>query len=265
MSFTQNHLCFSKKVRLYFFYVACLLAYNSMTSAYYSSSEFDRVIRSHILEDDTQDQLRGNTVGKESYLCVSLGFNCTVAINLDKHGLRKWAFPFDWNVTSLKGLCDVIENDFLDFLNPQYLDRRFCIYNNKYNLAFAHDFPIIQFEDGSHTEVPNYLDFLEDISKKYQRRIERFYKSCEMADTIYFFRLKSIWTLDTFPQDKNTIIRLRDVLINKFPAKNWILVAIDTDPEYKTDWHISMVKNFYIRGHAMEEDWRNIFRQLGLL
>ena len=150
---------------------------------------------------------------------MSLWFNCTSARNLEQNGLRKWAFPFDWNVTSFEGLCDVINNDFVDFLNPQYLDRRFCIYNTKYNLAFAHDFPVIQQSNGTYTEVSNYLDFLDEVVEKYQRRIERFYRVCELADTVYFFRLKSLWERDNFPQNKSTITQLRDVLIKNFQLK----------------------------------------------
>lgn len=203
---------------------------------------------------------------KQEYLCVSLGYNCFPALNLEDNNLRAWAFPFDWNITSFNGLCNILENDFLDFLNPCYLDRRAGIFNAKYNIAFAHDFPVIRQSDGTDTEVANYLDFLEDIATKYQRRIKRFNSVCNLAETVYFFRLKTVnWKFDTHVQDRTSIIRLRDILMNKFPTNNWILVVIDTSLQYQHDWNIPKVKNFYISDHGRKDEWTTIFKKLELI
>lgn len=207
-----------------------------------------------------------NKIEKPESLCISLGFNCEPALSLNRDKLRTQAFPFDWNITSLHGLCDIIGNDFLDFLNPFYFDRRAGIFNTKYNMAFAHDFPVVDVGDGTHTEVANYLDFLEEIQIKYQRRIERFYDACSLADKIYFFRLKtSHWKFDTCPQDKISVIKLRNVLMKKFPTDNWTLVVIADSAEYAYDWEIPRVKNFYISASKLNHEWTEIFKKLGLL
>ena len=228
--------------------------------------ELDEEIRSLIAADELQEKTYRNTpLDKKKFICVSLGFNCIPALNLNKNDLRQEAFPFDWNLTSLSGLSAIIENNFVDFLNPNYFDRRAGIYNKKYNFSFAHDFPVVRQADGTDTEVTNYLDYLEDITEKYERRIKRFYNVCSMADTVYFFRLRSTWRLDRTAQPRERVIQLKDLLLKTFPSKNWVLVVIDTIPDYRGDWNIPMVKNFYISDHGHLGEWTTIFKKLGLL
>lgn len=228
--------------------------------------EFNKTIRALIAADDARAALFTRIPSpKLEYLCVSLGFNCTPALNLNQNKLRMWSFPFDWNQTSLRGLCDILDNNFIDFLNVKYLDRRAGIFNSKYNMAFTHDFPVVDRGDGIHVIVDNYLDYLEDIQTKYARRIERFNNVCNLAETVYFFRLRSsYWQFDTSAQDKNSVIKLRDALLRKFPTQNWVLIVIGTDRSYQRNWNIPQVKNFYMSSDAAENEWSGIFNKLGL-
>jgi len=245
-----------------------LVLFSCFIIAHANSEDFTthRKIRALRLEDQKREEAIEKDSEKQEYLCISLGFNCITALNLDRNKLRSRSFPFDWNITSLYGLCDILNNDFLDFLNPSYLDRRAGIFNAKYNMAFAHDFPVILQADGTHTEVANYLDFLEEIETKYQRRIKRFNNACNAAKTVYFFRLATAnWKFDTVTQDQASIITLRDALMKKFPTNNWILVAIGTWAHYKQDWQIPNVQNFYLSAHGMNKEWTTIFQNLGLI
>ncbi|MDR3550955.1 MAG: DUF1796 family putative cysteine peptidase [Candidatus Babeliales bacterium] len=217
-----------------------------------------------IINADFSDLETINNENQE-YVCVSLGFNCTVAINLRNNKLRELSFPFDWNITSLYGLRELINNNFIDLLNPNYLEKKNLIFNTKYKIAFGHDFPEADTGNGMRI-VENYLDYVDEIHTKYQRRINRFYDVCNLAKTVYFFRLKSeYWIFDNTPEDKENIIKLRDALMKSFPQSNWILVAIDTSAEYQNDWAIPNVKNFYISDHGKNNEWTAIFKQLGLL
>lgn len=205
---------------------------------------------------------------KDKFLCISLGFNCVTALKLETYGLRTRSFPFDWNITPLFALCDLIDNHFEDFLNPQCLVRRYdipllsnFILNQKYNLALAHDFPLLE----GNITVHNYIDFLEDVDKKYQRRIKRFYNVCNMAEKVYFFRLRfEYWPLDNEPQDRVNVMRLRDVLLRQFPDENWTLVVIGTSDDYKNDWNMFRVVNCYITD-GNDAEWGEIFKRLGLI
>lgn len=53
---------------------------------------------------------------------ISLGYFCSVALELEKCGLRSQSSPFDWNITwSFKGVIEAINNRFEDALNEQML------------------------------------------------------------------------------------------------------------------------------------------------
>jgi hypothetical protein len=234
--------------------------------AYVFDDQYAAEIKS-IIAEDVEKELReyrlsqfAETHEKLTSLCVSLGFNCFPALQLNRCGLRTLAFPFDWNITPLYSLREVLQSHFLDFLNPSYLVRKNeipGIFNTKYKIALAHDFP--------EPISLNWLDSLPGISEKYQRRIERFYYVCDLAETVYFFRLKSVyWIFDNHPEDIAAVSKLRDLLMQIFPSQNWVLVAIGNSPEYKNDWGMRQVKNFYIKDDKNEE-WDNVFRKLKLI
>jgi hypothetical protein len=230
--------------------------------AYISDDEL--AWQAKILQRDENDQTK-NTIEKQKFLCVSLGFNCTMAFYFNLQQLRRWSFPFDWNISSLQGVCDLIDNHFIDFLNPAYLDQRIGVFNNQYKISFAHDFPEKIGAQNAYSVVDNYLDFLDEIRTKYERRIERFYTVCDLAETVYFFRLGFRYiSFDSPGQLKEDVITLRDTLKRVFPQGNWILVAIDISPAYQSDWHIPKVKNFYVSDHGMYSEFIEIFRELGL-
>ncbi len=190
---------------------------------------------------------------------ISLGFSCTVARKLRDNDLRCYSFPFDWLRSSFQGVCNLFENDFSDLFNPRYLSfEKTYILNNKYCVAFYHDFPLEQ----------NYLESLDEIVAKYNRRIERLYRALHSDRVVYFFRFSSCmdsWKLDTMPQTQHEVKKLRDMLLAKFPQCNFTLVVIDNDVSYQNDWQMAHVKNFYMQDHSSSEEWKQIFISLGLL
>ena len=112
---------------------------------------------------------------------------------LRSNNIRCTAFPFDWIRSSFNGLCNLLKNDFSDFLNPQYLtfETNFLL-NKKYTIAFHHDFPAERTEGRVEYIKEKYLDFLEDVSKKYQRRIDRLYNVLNSEKRVYFFKMSEI-------------------------------------------------------------------------
>ncbi len=102
---------------------------------------------------------------------ISLGYFCSIAMELEKLGLRSESSPFDWLISDFEGVIRAIENHFEDFLNPNYLaqhSHNHAHYKNiKYDVQFFHDFNPYQ----------PLLDQLPSVKYKYNRRIERFYKS----------------------------------------------------------------------------------------
>lgn len=52
---------------------------------------------------------------------ISLGYFCSVALELERLGYRNFSNPFDWLISDFKGVLELIENDFENFLSMQYL------------------------------------------------------------------------------------------------------------------------------------------------
>lgn len=102
---------------------------------------------------------------------ISLGYFCSVAIELERFGIREESSPFDWLISGFKGVISAIEKNFEDFLTYDYLsqDKKYPnIYRNtKYDFDFYHDF-------NPYSELRQQLP---DVQAKYSRRIQRFYES----------------------------------------------------------------------------------------
>lgn len=101
---------------------------------------------------------------------ISLGYFCSVALELERFGLRRTSSPFDWCISDLEGIILAIDSNFEDFLKytnlSQNKDSHGVYRDDKYNISFFHDFD-------------KYLPLQKQISKvqeKYNRRIIRFYE-----------------------------------------------------------------------------------------
>lgn len=100
---------------------------------------------------------------------ISLGFFYSVALELERKGLRDASYPFDWLISDFQGVIKVIENRFYDFLNIDFFSQnKECMHifkNSKYNIEFYHDF----------TAYKPLGDQIDMVKNKYTRRIKRFY------------------------------------------------------------------------------------------
>lgn len=113
------------------------------------------------------------------HVYVSLGSDCSVAYQLQIHGLRQSAFPFDWiRINNLDSLISILESNFQFFFDDLTIEREsdkfplieedwkdnisktLIIKNTKYSILFPHDIKTI--------------DDLEEFKIKYSRRIARF-------------------------------------------------------------------------------------------
>ena len=100
---------------------------------------------------------------------VSLGYFCSIALELERMGLRSCSLPFDWCISNFEGVIDLINNHFEDILNENLLyqkeNNRSYYLNCKYKIQFFHDF--------NQYEILG--DQLPAVKEKYDRRIKRFY------------------------------------------------------------------------------------------
>ncbi|MFV8063361.1 DUF1796 family putative cysteine peptidase [Streptococcus pluranimalium] len=111
---------------------------------------------------------------------ISLGYFCSIALDLEKLGLRDRSFPFDWCITNFEGINSLIENRFEDLFETDLLfqsSKNPSHYQNgKYNMQFFHDF----------NENSSLSSQLNDVKEKYDRRISRFFE--EITKPTLFIR-----------------------------------------------------------------------------
>jgi hypothetical protein len=117
-------------------------------------------------------------------IIIPFGNDCCLAHQLTMHNYRKFALPFDWIKSDLKNIINCIQNNFTDFLELNFLQKKnysdnFPLLNNeeilntiptntlrvvntKYNFNFVHEFQY------------DIISEYQTILNKYNRRIERF-------------------------------------------------------------------------------------------
>lgn len=104
---------------------------------------------------------------------ISLGFFCSVALELERIGLRDCSSPFDWCISEWEGVERAIDTHFKDFLmyENMYQDRkkRKNYMDVEYGISFFHDF-----NDYKPLKMQ-----MKKVKQKYNRRIERFYKNIQ--------------------------------------------------------------------------------------
>ncbi|AIQ46732.1 hypothetical protein R70723_13270 [Paenibacillus sp. FSL R7-0273] len=145
-------------------------------------------------------------IQKEYDLIISLGSSCSPAINMRRYGLRRFAMPLDWMISSslgdvnrllssrfnrfmaLENLSRLEETHFfLNDGNPVYddpargsLSQSHFIRDSMYNIISAHDFPLIPNVD--------WRAFYPAYRQKLDRRITRFWASLMASSSILFIR-----------------------------------------------------------------------------
>lgn len=171
---------------------------------------------------------------------VSLGSNCSVSYQLNKYGFRKEAYPFDYCLTPINKLLNVLEDKFIDYdkikkiklssnhkiIDDDISNNNSLILSNKFNIKFAH-------------EIEN-DDEIEKFEKSLERRIVRFMNLINPT----FVRI------ETSNMNEEKIKEKYDIL-TKYLTKYFIdykLVLI-SDKKYEND------KTKWIKLDKFTDDW----------
>lgn len=144
---------------------------------------------------------------------ISLGFFCGVAETIQKVGLRKKSYPFDWVISNeFEKVVSLIENDFKGWLNLESLyqskENREQYTNTKYNIGFFHDFD-------RYTSLDQQIN---NVRKKYEKRINRFYE--DIKKPTLFIRYLSSQSDFEYALKNNSKI---ESLLKRYNKQNQIL------------------------------------------
>jgi hypothetical protein len=210
---------------------------------------------------------------KPNTLFVSLGCSCLVASHLRRCGLRREAFPFDWLLTiDGERLIELIDNNFKDFLDEQYLVRHpyteTGLFHSYYYIEFRHDWP-----QGS-WDPDKYLGALERLRSKYARRIERFNALNHFPGKVFFIRSsgrpKPYWPTTRTVKveiDREWALALNRVLKKRFPNLDFTLVLLKPTGDEEEIEMIDDIILFNLSKLKAQYPFRKIFEilQSGIL
>ena len=117
---------------------------------------------------------------------ISIGNNCRPTHMLKKHGFRKSAYPFDWQVTSMQSFYEVCKNNFDGLLDNMCIGdkihRRYYIdsdTSNNPNVGITKDYIYPVICKKYNILFPHYFhkiddEFVESVRSKMKQRIESF-------------------------------------------------------------------------------------------
>lgn len=145
---------------------------------------------------------------------ISLGYFCSVALELERMGLRSTSSPFDWIISNYEGVINAIQNHFEDFLSYENLLQSESVhkryFDEKYRMWFFHDF------DQYHSLKSQ----LPSVKAKYLRRIYRFYE--DIKEPTLFVRYISDETEEELEYIKKNHTKIKD-LLKSFNQENDVL------------------------------------------
>lgn len=227
-------------------------------------TEQDRKILKNIADEDvlSEQVLRSEPVAAP--LLVGLGYNCYAAYQIQRHGYRKAAYPFDWGFFPLVGLNRCLASNLDDFCKASDLEKVSdigYIMHKLYKFAFIHDF---------HDITGSWQSHLPNVQTKYARRIQRFKDLANYSGRIYFVR--TIHNEENALQraDIENIIQLKRELQKLFPMRDFELILIFYGLKNMHNWSIIGVRDFYISeiehgplSPFIEAQFCKIFESLG--
>ncbi len=190
---------------------------------------------------------------------VSLGQGCQVAWQIETNNMRKYAYPFDWFITSFDSLLLFIVHkgaNFLDFdkiaVGEAYPGdpSRLQVIDLVYGIQSYHDF-------FSMPPLGNYYE----IKAKYDRRIKRFFKLLESSHKILFIREGL---------SKAQVEYLDYILHSLYPHLSYTILALNNSQDYLYDWGLERIRNFYLEqipGNWMGDfvRWKEILSQFPVI
>jgi hypothetical protein len=105
---------------------------------------------------------------------ISLGNDCTPAIELRSLGLRKTAMPFDWLRSTPSSVAHCIRNDFLGYHDNLRLDLVAERVVDGLGQEFSHEYPTLESYNNVARTLEGWEAYIPLINEKYYPRIQRF-------------------------------------------------------------------------------------------
>lgn len=198
----------------------------------------------------TQSQQNYLNLQSYNYRIVPLGYDCIPRTILTRWGIKhskaqgELTCPFDLSHHSYDSICELIESDFADYTNSEYLKPIFTevhdggtvfVRNIKYHCGFNH-------ERGWHWIENNF----ELFKTRYQKRIQNFYQ--------YLNDYPVLFVLTT--EEALVPIRLVNIIKQKFPHLFFKILVINLGEKHEVQNQIpEEVLLYHIPHQTVNKQW----------
>jgi hypothetical protein len=207
-----------------------------------------------------QNFYNNNNMGQ---IYISLGWDCGPAMFAVNNSLRKtkaagyMTCPFDLMNTNYDGIVDFFKDDFIDLLNPKFIElktvKTSCKYlnyqkndkiiiNTKYNFIFNHESPnhgdLHLHENWANGPYHFCNNNFEEFFNRYNNRLQNFKNYLNSGQKIIFVNAK---INNNYDSCKN----LFDIIKNKYPNLDFDFHFIE-EPEHRYDIYNEYVKFDFI-------------------
>ncbi|WP_294538069.1 DUF1796 family putative cysteine peptidase [uncultured Rhodoblastus sp.] len=146
---------------------------------------------------------------------ISLGLACGAAYQIRRRFDQTETYPFDWLVTQMNGLLQLLDGDFKGFLcKDNMVEHETYVEDTAFCIKFFHDFPENKCNDAS----------MEEVREKYQRRITRWRGTIKQVSSVLFVRSMAFNLADEV-MDWEQCERLGAHLDNLRSGMNWRLLV----------------------------------------
>jgi hypothetical protein len=197
---------------------------------------------------------------------VSLGFNCEAAFQFRRLLGRDVAYFFNWLVTPLGSLVEVMRSDFAEVYRQDNLE----VTNNpmmvldrgsgmKFHSAFRKEL-------GRDLSGPRFDALFVESRAKYAMLAQRFRDLAASPNRVLY--VVKTAEADATPR----VVELRDLIAARYPAHDFAVVALQTGDRHEADWGEPRIFNRYLdrfaptsrAGDGHEPSWDRVFAEFPL-
>lgn len=197
---------------------------------------------------------------------ISLGVNCEAAFNFRRILGKDIAYYFNWLVTPLSSLHQILENDFKN----DFLKENLYYKGNQISMVTDRAYDI-----SHHSPFKNIGGDLsgEEFDVLYKSQVEKLDLFKKRFFTLTNSKLKVLYFIKTSEDNaKEKSIGIKNLIQNKFPNHNFDIVVLQESHKSEAQWNENNIFNRYLARFSPynnvpdtdSDSWDLIFKEFPL-
>jgi len=195
---------------------------------------------------------------------VSLGSDCEVGFQIRRILGQDSSSFFNWNVTNLVALKNLLENRFSGVFRAENLSVAGVgmLTDHRYEYQFRSPFDRMEYRDD-----PAYAAKLQDLHEKSRYLVEKFLRPRPEAHATAYFYKVSVY--DELAAARPALLQVRDILSVIHRASTFVIIAVMGEDRREPPWGLPLIHDRYLRRIAPWDDaadghvpsWDRLFQE----